>query len=152
MNVERRAKAKRKEKLTMCSVCAGIGSYMQAVEHLQLHVEPIGCCEVDPEVAAELAAAYSHVPNHGDMRMAIAAMESGELELHPDLVVFTVPCQPRSLAHLLTEWYGKEHPHQHLWDLQTKFIALARPRMVLIENVPPRAPTAITRRRRCMTS
>jgi site-specific DNA-cytosine methylase len=73
------------------------------------------------------------------MRTVIAAMESGELELRPDIVAFTVPCQARSRARLLTEWYGKEHPHQHLWDLQAKFIALAKPRMVLIENVPPRS-------------
>jgi len=73
------------------------------------------------------------------MRTVIAAMESGELELRPDIVVFTVPCQARSRARLLTEWYDKEHPHQHLWDLQAKFIALAKPRMVLIENVPPRS-------------
>ena len=73
---------------------------MQAVESLGLPVEPIGCCENDPEVAAELAVAYPHVPNHGDMRTVIAAMENGELELHPDIVVFTVPCQARSRARL----------------------------------------------------
>jgi len=102
MNADRRAK-RRKGKLTMYSVCAGIGSCMQAVETLGLPVEPIGCCENDPEVAAELAVAYPHVPNHGDMRTVIAAMESGELELRPDIVVFTVPCQARSRARLLTE-------------------------------------------------
>jgi site-specific DNA-cytosine methylase len=138
MTAERRGKSSR-GKLTMYSVCAGIGSCMQAVETLGLPVEPIGCCENDPEVAAELAVAYPHVPNHGDMRTVIAAMESGELELRPDILVFTVPCQARSRARLLTEWYDKEHPHQHLWDLQAKFIALAKPRMVLIESVPPRS-------------
>jgi site-specific DNA-cytosine methylase len=99
----------------------------------------IGCCEVDPEVPAELETAFPHVPNHGDMRTAIATMEAGELALQPDILIFTAPCQSRSRARLLTEWYNKEHPHHHLWDLQAKFIALAKPKMILIENVPPRS-------------
>jgi site-specific DNA-cytosine methylase len=90
----------------------------------------IGCCEVDQEVSAELETAFPHVPNHGDMRTVIAAMESGELALQPDILIFTVPCQSRSRARLLTEWYNKEHPHRHLWDLQAKFIALAKPKMI----------------------
>jgi site-specific DNA-cytosine methylase len=73
------------------------------------------------------------------MRTVIAAMESGELALQPDILIFTVPCQSRSRARLLTEWYNKENPHHHLWDLQAKFIALAKPKMILIENVPPRS-------------
>jgi site-specific DNA-cytosine methylase len=98
-----------------------------------------GCCEVDPEVSAELETSFPHVPNHGDMRTVIAAMESGELALQPDILIFAVPCQSRSRARLLTEWYNKEHPRHHLWALQAKFIALAKPKMVLIENVRPRS-------------
>ena len=124
---------------TVYSVCAGIGSCMQAIERFNIPAKMIGCCEINDEVATELAVAFPHVPNHGDMRTVIAAMESGELELHPDIVIFTVPCQSRSRARLLTEWYGKEHPHHHLWDLQARFIELAKPKMVLIENVPPRS-------------
>ena len=126
-------------KPTVYSVCAGIGSCMQAIERFNISAKMIGCCEINDEISAELGAAFPHVPNHGDMRTVIAAMESGELELHPDIVIFTVPCQSRSRARLLTEWYGKEHPHHHLWDLQARFIELAKPAMVLIENVPPRS-------------
>ena len=111
---------------------------MQATERMNIPLDFIGCCEVDTEIAAELATAFPHVPNHGDMRTVIAAMESGELTLRPDILILTVPCQSRSRARLLTEWYNKEHPHHHLWDLQAKFIELAKPAMVLIENVPPR--------------
>jgi site-specific DNA-cytosine methylase len=64
-------------------------------------------------------------------------MKAGELALQPDILIFTVPCQSRSRARLLTEWYNKEHPHHHIWDLQAKFVALAKPKMILIENVPP---------------
>ena len=132
-------KEKRSKRPTAYSVCAGIGSCMQARERYNIPMDFIGCCEVDPEVSAELETAFPHVPNHGDMRTVLAAMESGELALQPDILIFTVPCQSRSRARLLTEWYNKEHPHHHLWDLQAKFIALAKPKMILIENVPPRS-------------
>ena len=128
----------RKKKRTMYSVCAGIGSDMQAIEKLNLPIETIGCCEINPEVAGILERLYPHVPNHGDMRMVIAAMEAGELSLRPDICLFSVPCQSRSKARLLTDWYGKEHPHHSLWDLQAKFVKLAKPKIVIIENVPPR--------------
>jgi hypothetical protein len=117
------------KKHTMYSVCAGVGSSMQAVEKYNLPVEVIGCCESDPEVAKILARLYPQVPNHGDMRMVIAAMEAGELNLRPDIVEFTVPCQSRSKARLLKDWYNKEHPHHTLWDLQPKFVALAKPKI-----------------------
>ena len=46
---------RRTKKRTLYSVCAGIGSSMQAIERYGLPIETIGCCESDPEVAAVLA-------------------------------------------------------------------------------------------------
>ena len=61
-------------KPTVYSVCAGIGSCMQAIERFNISAKMIGCCEINDEISAELGAAFPHVPNHGDMRTVIAAM------------------------------------------------------------------------------
>jgi hypothetical protein len=59
---------------------------MQATERLRLPLKFIGYCEVDQEVSTELEALFPGIPNHGDVRNVIAALEAGELILKPDVV------------------------------------------------------------------
>jgi hypothetical protein len=49
-----RTKGRKSKRPTPYSVCAGIGSCMQAKEKFNIPMDFIGCCEVDPEVFAEL--------------------------------------------------------------------------------------------------
>ena len=124
---------------SLYSVCSGICSSAQATERYGLDLEVIGVCENNEDAAAELARLYPNIPNHGDIKDVISAMESGELVLNPSIVEISVPCQGRSDARQLAEWSEQQHPHHNLWRLQAKLISLMRPKAVLIENVPYRA-------------
>ena len=126
----------RKRRPTLYSVCSGIGSSMQAVERFELDVEVLGCCENDKDTAEVLETLYPDVPNHGDLRDVISALEAGELVLKPDMVEISIPCQGRSVARRLAEWADELHPHHNLRRLQAKLVKLTRPKVVLIENVP----------------
>ena len=126
----------RPKKPTLYSVCSGIGSSMQAVEQYGLDVEVLGCCENDKDTAEVLEKLYPEVPNHGDLRDVISALEAGEMVLRPDIVEISVPCQGRSVARRLAEWADELHPHHNLWKLQAKLVSLTRPKVVLMENVP----------------
>jgi site-specific DNA-cytosine methylase len=96
----------------------------------------LGCCENDKDTAEVLETLYPDVPNHGDLRDVISALEVGELVLKPDMVEISIPCQGRSVARRLTEWADELHPHHNLWRLQAKLVKLTQPKVVLIENVP----------------
>jgi DNA (cytosine-5)-methyltransferase 1 len=109
---------------------------MQAIEQYGLDVEVLGCCENDKDTAKVLEKLYPEVPNHGDLRDVISALEAGEMVLRPDIVEISVPCQGRSVARRLAEWADELHPHHNLWKLQAKLVSLTRPRVVLMENVP----------------
>ena len=83
---------------SLYSVCSGICSSAQATERYDLDLEVIGVCENNKDAAAELERLYPNIPNHGDIRDVISAMESGELVLNPSIVEISVPCQGRSDA------------------------------------------------------
>jgi site-specific DNA-cytosine methylase len=116
----------RKRRPTLYSVCSGIGSSMQAVERFGLDIEVLGCCENDKDTAEVLETLYPDVPNHGDLRDVISALEVGELVLKPDMVEISIPCQGRSVAQRLAEWADELHPHHNLWRLQAKLVKLTR--------------------------
>jgi site-specific DNA-cytosine methylase len=116
--------------LTAYSVFTGIGSSMQATERLHLPLKFIGYCEVDEDASTELLETlFPGIPNHGDVRNVIAALEAGELILKPDIVEMSSPCQGRSIARSLAESSEKQHPHHDLWFLQPKLISLLQPQV-----------------------
>jgi len=125
------------QELTMFSVCSGIGSGQMAIERAGLPIKTIGVCETDPDCAELFKEAFPDIPVYGDMRFVIAAIENKDLVLNPTILELTVPCQARSVCRTLADWSDTVHPSARLWDLQIKMVKLCKPKVVIIENVPP---------------
>ena len=125
------------DRLSLFSVCSGIGSGQMAVEHEGLKIDTIGVCEVDPERIAIFSKAFPNVPVYGDIGVVLEAVLCGDLIISPDILELTVPCQARSQARVLADWSDTVHPHARLWDLQIKLVEAIMPPSIIIENVPP---------------
>jgi site-specific DNA-cytosine methylase len=122
---------------TVFCVCAGIASFLQAVERGELPVDCLGWCESDALAAEVIEQAYPGVRRHEDMRILVHQLEQGLLVLRPDILEMTVPCQQNSRARQLAEWADEEHPQSRLFALQARLVELMQPKMVVMENVPP---------------
>jgi len=136
VEAEKDARMRQDRRPTLYSVCSGIGSSLQANEKARLGFRVLGMSEIDEDASEQLQHLYPDVPNHGDVRQVISALETGELVLKPDVVEMSMPCQSRSKSRMLAEWSEEQHPHHILWLLQPKLVSLLNPKVVLIENVP----------------
>ena len=105
------------DRITMFSVCAGIGSGQMAVKQAGLAVDTIGICEGDEEQIAIFPQENPGVPVYGDIGVVLEAVLAGDLLLNPDILELTVPCQARSQARVLADWSDTVHPHARLYGI-----------------------------------
>ena len=108
--------------LRFVSLCSGVGLLDLGLEwagHTTVQL-----CELDPYASATLEHRFPGVPIHGD----VWTIEPEEC----DAIAAGFPCQPFSVA---GRQLGDKDP-RHLWPAIIRSIRMARPRYVLLENVP----------------
>lgn len=104
---------------------SGIGGFALAAQMVG-SIKTTQFVEIDPYCQQVLAKNYPGVPIHGDITTFTAARDTF------DIVSAGFPCQPHSLA-------GKRQASQDsrdLWGETYRVICEARPRWVVLENVP----------------
>lgn len=111
--------------MRVASFFAGIGGIDLGLERLGM--QTVFQCEWDPYCQKVLAKHWPEVKRHGDIRTLTA-------DAIPDADVWAggFPCQPFSVA-------GNRKASQderHLWPVWFDLIRQARPRYLLLENVP----------------
>jgi DNA (cytosine-5)-methyltransferase 1 len=109
------------------SLCSGIEAATVAWEPLGW--EPFAFAEIEKFPSAVLAHHYPHIPNLGDITQISGKDFRGKI----DLIVGGPPCQAFSAAGLRT---GMDDPRGQLSLVFLRIVGEARPRWIVIENVP----------------
>lgn len=108
--------------MNVVSLCSGVGLIDLGLEWAGMHT--VQLCELDDYAARILEHRYPGTPIHDD----VWTIEPKEC----DLIAAGFPCQPFSVA---GKQLGDADP-RHLWPAIIRATRLARPRYVILENVP----------------
>lgn len=111
---------------TIGSLCSGGGGLDLAVEQVY-SARTAWHTEIDPAASKVLAAHWLGVPNHGDL----TTVDWSRVE-PVDILTAGFPCQPVSVA---GQRKGTSDD-RWLWDDIADVIAVLRPKVVFLENVP----------------
>lgn len=117
--------------MNVLSLFAGIGGLELGLERSGMTV--VGQVEINPFCQQVLAKHWPDVPRHDDVRTAVEWWTSEERP-DVDLICGGFPCQPFSIAGLERQGVADE---RWGWPWFRDVIDALRPRLVLIENVPP---------------
>lgn len=108
--------------MNVVSLCSGVGLLDLGLEWAGMRT--VQFCEIDPYAVRVLEVRYPGVPVHDD----VWTIEPKEC----DVIAAGFPCQPFSVA---GKRLGDRDP-RHLWPAIIRSIRMARPRFVILENVP----------------
>lgn len=116
--------------MNVMSLFAGIGALELGLERAGMNT--VAQVEIDPFCQQVLARHWPGVPRHDDVRTTVEWWQS-EPRPTVDVVCGGFPCQPFSLA-------GRQHgtaDERWGWPWMESVIRAVRPRIVIVENVPP---------------
>lgn len=114
------------ERMQVLDLFSGIGGFSLGLEAAGM--ETVGFCEVAPFCQQVLRKHWPHVPIHEDVREL-----DGRLYAGVDVICGGFPCQDISAA---GHGAGIVGERSGLWGEFARIIGQARPRWVIVENVP----------------
>ena len=118
-------------RLRVLDLFSGIGGFSLGLERTG-GFETVAFCEIDPFCRRVLAKHWPEVPCYDDVRELTAARLAAD-GIAVDVICGGFPCQDVSFA---GKRAGLEGARSGLWGEYRRIIGEARPRFVIVENVP----------------